>query len=208
MIAQGLAIGFVASIPLGPIGVICIQRTLNGNRTTGFISGMGAASADTIFAFLAVFALSYVQTFIDDKTYWIRAIGGIMVMLLGFSIFLKKVGRPSRSSAGKATHLSNYLSVLLLTLTNPSYIFVFLTLFAAMGVGSSNNSLSINLLLIIGVFVGASSWWFILTWSVNKLRKKFSLRSLWWINKITGGLIILLGVISILSIFVALPDIL
>lgn len=206
MIIEGAVIGFVASIPLGPIGIICIQRTLNGNRKTGFISGLGAATADTIFALLAVFALSYVTSFIEDKMYWFQTIAGLLLMLLGFSIFLKKVARPhpSRPNSGNS-HLSNYLSVLLLTLTNPSYIFVFLALFAATGVSSTNSNVIHNMSLVLGVLIGASSWWFLLTWTINKLRKKFTLKSLWWINKISGGVIILLGALAIISMLFNLP---
>lgn len=201
MVIEGALIGFVASIPLGPIGIICIQRTLNGNRNIGFISGLGAASADTIFALLAVFALSYVTSFIEDKMYWFQAIAGILLMLLGFSIFLKKVTRHSNKQTKISTtsHLNNYLSVLLLTLTNPSYIFIFITLFAAAGVSSGDGNLLNNLLLVAGVLIGASSWWFVLTWTINKLRKKFTLRSLWWINKISGSVIILIGALAIIS---------
>lgn len=208
MVVEGVVVGFAASIPLGPIGIVCIQRTLNGNRNTGFISGLGAATADTIFAMLAVFALSYVQSFIEDKMYWFQAIAGILLMLLGFSIFLKKVRRPQKTNTqGNTSHLSNYLSVMLLTLTNPVYIGTFLLLFSALGIDGSENSFMLNLLLILGVLIGTSSWWFLLTWTINKLRKKFTIRSLWLINKISGGVIIFLGVLAIISMLFEIPSI-
>lgn len=208
MVLEGVVIGFAASISLGPIGILCIQRTLSGNRNTGFLSGMGAATADTIFAMLAVFALSFVTSFIADKMYWFQAIAGILLMLLGFSIFMRKVGRPDKTrSVGSTSHLKNYLSVLLLTLTNPGYIGVFIMLYAAAGINGSENSFMINLMLILGVFIGTSLWWFLLTWGVNKLRHRFTAKSLWWMNKISGGIIILLGVLAIISMLFDIPSI-
>lgn len=206
MLFEGIAVGFMASVPLGPIGVICIQRTLNGNHRIGFVSGMGAATADTIYAILAVFSLSLVTSFIEDQMHWLKAIGGILVIILGLSIFYKKVGRARPGKGGRSTLLSNYLSVLFLTLTNPSYILIFVALFAAMGVSSADNGFLVNLMLIVGVLIGATSWWFSLTWLINKLRKKFSLRHIWWINKITGSIIMVIGILVILSLMVTLPE--
>lgn len=204
LLLQGLLIGFLASVPLGPIGVICIQRTLNGTQKSGFISGLGAATADTVFATLAVFSLSFMTEFMDAHKHWFTAIGGILVILLGFSIFYKRVKRPSQRRQSGSSFLSDYLSILFLTLTNPAYILVFITLFAALGISSEGNHTAVNLLLIAGVLVGAACWWLILTYVVNKLRKRFRLRHLWWINKITGAVIVLFGVLLVLSIVVNL----
>lgn len=201
---QGLLVGFLASVPLGPIGVICIQRTLNGTRTSGFFSGLGAATADTIFATLAVFSLSFLTDFMDAHKHWFTAIGGILIIVLGFSIFYKRVRRASQRRQTKSSLLSDYLSIFFLTLTNPAYILVFLTLFAAIGVNSEGHHTGVNLLLILGVLAGASCWWFTLTYAVNKLRRRFRLRHLWWINKITGAVIILFGVLLVLSLVVNL----
>ncbi len=200
LLIEGLIVGFLASIPLGPIGVICIQRTLNGTRTSGFASGLGAASADTIFAFLAVFSLSFMTDFIHHNIIWFKAVGGILVIVLGFTIFYKRIKRPSQRNQTKSSLLSDYFSTFLLTLTNPAYILVFITLFASLGVNSGQNSFLENLLLIGCVLVGASCWWFLLTWTVDKLRRRFRLRHLWWINKITGSVIVAFGALVILSL--------
>lgn len=201
---QGMLVGLLASVPLGPIGVICIQRTLNGNHMSGFSSGLGAATADTLFAGLAVFSLSFLTSFLNQNQIWFSAIGGIVIITIGFTIFYKRVKRPSQRKQTKSNLFSNYLSIFLLTLTNPAYMLVFLTLFAALGVASDGNETSVNMLLVGGVFVGASCWWLSLTYVVNKLRCKFRLRHLWWINKITGSLVILIGILLILSILIDL----
>lgn len=204
LLLQGLLIGFLASVPLGPIGVICIQRTLNGTHKSGFFSGLGAATADTIFATLAVFSLSFLTDFMAAHKYWFTAVGGILIIILGFSIFYKRVKRPSQRRQTKSSLLSDYLSIFFLTLTNPAYILVFITLFAALGISSEGTHAAVNLLLLLGVLAGASCWWFVLTYAVGKLRRRFRLRHLWWINKITGTVIILFGILLVLSIVVDL----
>lgn len=204
LLLQGLLVGFLASVPLGPIGVICIQRTLSGTHKSGFFSGLGAATADTIFATLAIFSLSFLTDFMDAHKHWFTAIGGILIIIIGFSIFYKRVKRPSQRRQTKSSLLSDYLSILFLTLTNPAYILVFITLFAALGISSEGHYTAVNLLLIMGVLIGASCWWLTLTYAVSKLRKRFRLRHLWWINKITGGLIVLFGILLVLSLAVDL----
>ena len=201
---QGLLVGFLASVPLGPIGVICIQRTLSGTHKSGFFSGLGAATADTIFATLAVFSLSFLTDFMELHKHWFTAIGGILIIVLGFSIFYKRVKRPSQRRQTRSSLLSDYLPILFLTLTNPAYILVFITLFAALGISSEGHHTAVNLLLILGVLIGAACWWFTLTYAVSKLRRRFRLRHLWWINKITGAVIIAFGMLLVLSIVVYL----
>lgn len=191
-------------MPLGPIGVICIQRTLSGTHKSGFFSGLGAATADTIFATLAVFSLSFLTDFMELHKHWFTAIGGILIIVLGFSIFYKRVKRPSQRRQTRSSLLSDYLSILFLTLTNPAYILVFITLFAALGISSEGHHTAVNLLLILGVLIGAACWWFTLTYAVSKLRRRFRLRHLWWINKITGAVIIAFGMLLVLSIVVYL----
>ena len=207
MLFQGMLVGFMASVPLGPIGLICIQRTLSADRWTGFISGMGAATADTIFAILAVFSLSFITSFIESKVYWLKAIGGIIIIIIGLTIFYKQVGRrPNVRKYKKSTLFSNYFSVFFLTMTNPAYIMIFVVLFAAIGVKSSDSGILLNFLLIAGVLFGASAWWFFLTWLINTVRHKFNLHHIWWINKITGSSIVLIGALIIISLVIKLPE--
>ena len=133
---KGIVIGLLASIPLGPIGVMCIQRTLSKSQRSGFVSGLGAASADTLFATVALFSLTVVLSFIEDNMVIIKVLGGISVIIVGMTILLKNpVGQIRRNRAGKGSNLwSDYLSVLLITLANPAYILIFVALFAALGV--------------------------------------------------------------------------
>ena len=121
---QGILIGLVASIPLGPIGLLCIQRTLSKSHRSGFVSGLGAATADSMFATVALFSLTVVMSFIENNMAIIKALGGISVVIVGVTIFLKNpVVQIRRNRAGKGHNLwGDYLSVFFLTLTNPAYI--------------------------------------------------------------------------------------
>ena len=191
---KGFVIGLIASIPLGPIGVMCIQRTLSKNHRSGFVSGLGAATADSIFATIALFSLTVVMSFIENYIAILKALGGISVIIVGMTIFLKNPAvQIRRNRAGKGSLWSDYLSVFFITLTNPAFILIFVALFAAWGISYDG---------ILGVLSGASLWWFTLTFCVNLLRKRFRPRHLLWINRLTGAVIVVLGAVAILSIFI------
>ncbi len=198
---KGFLIGLFASIPLGPIGVICIQRTLNKNRLSGFVSGMGAATSDVIFAAVASFSLTIIIAFIEEKREIFQFIGGIIVALLGVKIFytnpVKQLRRHKRKKNGL---LEDFLSVLLITFTNPLAIFLFIALFASLGVVSEETTWDLSLITLSGVALGASLWWYILTSTVNHFRKQFRLKQLWWVNKISGGVIFILGIVALIGV--------
>ncbi|HOP03435.1 MAG TPA: LysE family transporter [Tenuifilaceae bacterium] len=205
LLVKGILIGLLASIPLGPIGVICIQRTINKGRLSGFISGLGAASADTIFATIAGFSLTFIISFIEEKQIAFQAIGGIVVVALGAKIFFTNPIRQLRRHKRKKNSLTeDFISVLLLTITNPLAVFFFLALFAAFGVVSGQTTWFLSLITLGGVFLGAGLWWYALTSLVNLLRNKFRLKQLWWINKISGITIFILGIFALVGVFVLL----
>ena len=200
---KGILVGLLASIPLGPIGIMCIQRTLCNSHRSGFVSGLGAATADTIFAIVALFSLSIVMSFIENNLIFIKVLGGIAVIVVGMTIFLKNpVVQIKRNRAGKTSLWSNYISVFLITLTNPAFILMFVALFAAFGVSYEVVGYCDGIIMILGVFCGTSLWWFLLTFSISFLRKKFRPRHLLWMNRISGAIIVVLGAIAILSAFI------
>lgn len=199
MSVYGIVAGLMASVSIGPIGVLCIQRTLSDSRRSGFVSGLGAATADTIFAGLAIFALSWVTGFMERYEIWITVIGGILIVVFGLTIFMKKVKR-SNPIKGKGGDLSHFGSVWFLTLTNPACFFIFMGIFTAMGIVGTQFNITQKCMILFGVYLGAGSWWFMLTWMVDKFRKRFTLRSLWWMNKILGGIIMFLGSYVILRV--------
>ena len=203
LLAKGIIIGLLSSIPLGPIGVMCIQRTLSKNQKAGFVSGLGAATADIIFATVTLYSLAVVMSFIENNLMFIKAIGGICVVIVGVTIFAKNpVVQIRNNRSGKGSSLwSDFLSMLLITIANPAFILIFVALFAAFGVSSDGQFIS-SVLMIAGVFLGSSLWWFILTFIVNLIRKKFRPRHLLWLNRLAGALIVILGASSILSMFI------
>ena len=154
---KGILIGLVASVPLGPIGLLCIQRTLSKSHRSGFVSGLGAATADSMFATVALFSLTVVMSFIENNMAIIKALGGISVVIVGVTIFLKNpVVQIRRNRAGKGHNLwGDYLSVFFLTLTNPAYILIFVALFAALGVSHEGIPLGGGMSMILGVLCGA-----------------------------------------------------
>lgn len=202
-IFNGILIGLLATIPLGPIGVLCIQRTLSKSRWSGFISGLGAATSDSIYAVIASFSLSYVMTFVEKQMLYLQIFGLILLLFLGFRIFYTNPAVELRRQRHKSSsYLQDFASTFFLTISNPLYIFLFIGLFATFMIADTQKNILSQLLIISGVFIGASAWWFILTSVVNLFRSKINLRRLWWINKIAGGTIIVLVIIAFTTWFI------
>ena len=197
---KGIVLGFVSSIPLGPIGVICIQRTITKNRLSGFLSGLGAATADTLMAIAAGMGLSFVLNFIEGNKLIFKLLGGIIVIIIAIQIFFRNPVQQYRERKfGKNTHVRDYLSTLFLTLSNPIAIFLFIAIFTGLNL-LNNSNYFFHIIVFSGIFLGASLWWFILTTIVNMYRDRFRIKSLWWLNKITGVLIFLFGMAALVSI--------
>ena len=203
---RGLGIGLMASILMGPIAVLCIQRTLSKNLKSGFASGIGIATADTIFASIAFFSLSIVMSFLQTHLNIIKIIGGICILWVGARIFLSNPAvQIRRNRAGKSDLWSDFISILFLTLANPVTILTFIALFATLGIKNEPSQSGHGVIMIIGVFMGATSWWLTLTFLINIFRNKFKLRHILWMNRVAGGIIMLLGLLTILLIFVNIP---
>ncbi len=200
---KGLIVGFLASIPLGPVGVLCIQRTINKGRFSGIVSGMGAATVDSFFALVAALGLTYIINFIEEQHFFIQLIGGGVLIFLGIKIFTTNPVKQIRRHRRKKNKLiEDYLSVLFLTLSNPLAVFLFVAAFAGIGMVTSRDSSLKSSLIIAGVFAGAMSWWAVLTFFIDLFRKRFRLKQLWWINKIAGVVIMVFGIAAMLSVFI------
>lgn len=200
ILLNGFIIGLSASIPLGPIGIICIQKTINKGHLSGLVAGSGAAFADTFYAILAGFGVTFITNFIEEQQMIIRIIGGVILLYLGYRIFSTNPAIQMRKKHVSKNFLGDFISIFFLTLSNPMTIFFFGAAFAGFGVVKEQSSLLELFQLIGGVFLGAFAWWFTLTTIVNLFRKKFRLKRLWWINKIAGSLVILFGIFVIVSL--------
>lgn len=199
LLAQGILVGVLASIPLGPIGVLCVQRTINYGRIPGFASGYGAALADTIFATIAAWGLSFIIEYIQAYRFEFEMLGGVVILAMGIIIYRRdpiKIYRQRNKVKRKLWQDSLY--TMLITLTNPLAIFLFLALMTAFGVVVYPEKPTDLTLVVAGVHIGAVLWWFNLTYLVNKMRRLFGLRTIWWFNKTSGIVITIFGVIALL----------
>ncbi len=196
---KGLFIGFSIAAPVGPIGVLCIRRTLAEGRTFGLVSGLGAATADAIYGCIAGFGLTFISTLLINQQVWFRVIGGLFLCYLGLKTFFS--GPAEKMASAKVNGLMGaYASAFFLALTNPMTILSFAAIFAGLGVAStSGNYLSAGV-LVLGVFSGSAFWWFLLSSGVAVFRAKFNLRELKWVNRISGIIILLFGLYVLLSI--------
>ena len=202
---RGVIIGLMVSLPMGPMGVLVLQRTLNRGRLNGFMSGMGAATADTIFALIAVFGMKFVIEFITTYKPLLEVIGGILIVFIGYRIFNTHPGIQIRKHRMKPSPpYRDYISALALTLSNPLYIFVFIAFFAGVNLVSDNHVLK-NLpyfIIVLGVATGTFCWYFLLSTLANVFRGKLRLKRLFWINRISGTVIIVFGIFAISDAFI------
>ena len=196
---KGILLGFSIAAPVGPIGVLCIRRTLANGMRNGFLSGLGAATADAIYGLLAVLGISVVSIFLLEYQSYLHMIGGIFLLYLGYTTFK---ARPAEVSANASEEelLGAYGSTLLLTITNPMTIMSFAAIFAGLGVGAANESYLSSLFLVLGVFIGSMLWWLFLSGMVNMLRHKFDQKRLKLVNQLSGLVITIFGICSLISI--------
>jgi threonine/homoserine/homoserine lactone efflux protein len=197
LLTQGIIIGFSIAAPVGPIGLLCIQRTLTEGRTAGFISGLGAATADAVYGCIAGFGLTVISSLLIDQQDWFRLIGGLFLVYLGVKTFLKKPAREAVETKGYGL-ASAYGSTFLLTLTNPLTILSF----AAIIMANASVSGSSASLLVLGVFIGSALWWLVLSGGASLLRSRFDPQWLGWLNKISGLVIAGFGLKTLLDLVV------
>ena len=193
---RGLIIGFSIAAPVGPIGVLCIRRTLADGRTSGFLSGLGAATADALYGCVAGFGLTVISGFLVGQRFWIQLIGGIFLLALGIKT-LRSVPAERAAAASGTGLAASYASTLLLTLTNPMTILSFAGIFAALGVADTGGDFSAAALLVLGVFVGSAAWWLLLSGGVGLLREKLSSGVLRWTNRLSGAILLAFGLIAV-----------
>ena len=195
---QGLIIGFSIAAPVGPIGILCIRRTLNGGRISGLVSGLGAATADSIYGCVAGFGLAFISNFLVKQQIWLHLIGGAFLCYLGIKTLLAK---PANQAAAARENglLGEYASTFFLTLTNPITIISFAAIFAGLGLASTRGNYGSAGILVLGVFMGSALWWLVLSSGVGIFRKKFNTNSLQWVNRISGLIITGFGLFALLS---------
>jgi threonine/homoserine/homoserine lactone efflux protein len=194
---RSLLIGFSIAAPVGPIGVLCIRRSLTEGRLTGLVTGLGAATADAFYGSIAVFGLTILSSFLIGQAGWIRLVGGLFLTYMGIKTLLSKPAeRPAQ--VGGMNLAGAYSSTLLLTLTNPMTILSFAAIFAGLGAGLSGHGYGAAISVVTGVFAGSSCWWLLLSSGASLLRSRLTPGILLWVNRLSG-LIILIFATVILS---------
>ena len=200
MLARGWLIGIGIAAPVGPIGLLCIQRTLAAGRLIGLATGLGAATADALYGVVAAFGLAAISGRLVAWQDGLALSGGIFLCYLGVRTFLTppvtgEDGAPDTDIGLVAAYLTTFL----LTLTNPVTILAFVAIFAGMGLASAAGSYGSALLLVLGVFAGSASWWLLLSGGVSLVRHRLSARILGWINRAAGLIIGAFGLIALAS---------
>lgn len=202
---KGILLGFAIAAPVGPIGILCIRRTVQYGRFSGLFSGLGAATADTIYAGIAAFGLNFASSLLIAGQFWLQLLGGLFLLYLGYKTFYAKIQGEERA-VSHTTLISDFFSTFLLTLTNPATIFSFVAVFAALGLHTTEEEKigADALLLVVGVFLGSGAWWLSLSEGITLFRKRFSYKRMLWINRIAGALIAVFGAVALLSALASL----
>lgn len=207
-ILHGFVIGILVSAPMGPIGMLCIQRTLNKGRRAGLFTGVGAALSDFIYALLAGLGMSIIVDFVEDNQTMLQLFGSLV--LLGFGIYIArknpaKALRAGGSSPKKNNNVQDLVTGFLFTFSNPLILFLIIGLYARFNFPSNQFTLYHYIFGFISIIIGALLWWFVITYFVDKVRGHFNVRSMWLINIIIGSLICLM---SLVGFFMSIIDML
>ncbi len=196
---KGFLVGMIISAPIGPVGVLCIQRTVNNGRLSGVISGVAAAIGDSIFAIIAAFGLTFISSMIIENEYWIRIFGGVILLYFGFRVYTSKP-RDCSAAEDKVNHFGTFGSAFLLTMSNPLVIFSILAVFAILGIVNPTASYSSTALLIFGVFTGAVFLYILVCNFFFNHRDRLGQRGGMLLNRITGLIILACSGYAFLSL--------
>lgn len=195
-ILKGFLIGVLVSAPMGPIGMLCVQRTLKKGWRYGFVTGFGASLSDMIYAVITGLGLGFAEIFVQNSRYnnVLQFVASVVLLFFGIYTFQNNPTKAARSSKGKTgSFLYNFSTSFLLTFSNPLIILLFLTAYAQLGIPRSDN-MSMMIFCFVGILVGALAWWFCLTWFLNRIRLKFNEKVICLINKTIGSVVVLVSV--------------
>lgn len=199
---RGVAIGILISAPMGPVGILCIQRTLLKGRKTGLYTGIGAAISDLIYCILTGFGLSFIEEFLERNQNVIQLAGSAVLIAFAIYLFKKNPASSLKTPEQKAEQISPHKNILggfLFTFSNPLILFLIIGLFARFNFSIPEISFYYYLAGYAAIFFGAILWWEFVTFSVNKLRAHFNVRSMWLINRIIGVIILLFALVGIVT---------
>ncbi|MCI7287594.1 MAG: LysE family transporter [Parabacteroides sp.] len=199
--AKGLLIGILVSAPMGPVGMLCIQRTLSKGRWHGFVTGLGAMVSDIIYAMLTSLGMGVVVNFVEANQAPLQLAGSLVLSFFGYYIYQSNpVKNLRKQKERKLSFTQDFITAFLLTFSNVLIVLLYIGLFARFGFILPDHSLGMIIGGIICIGIGAISWWLFITYIVSKLRKWFNVRGIWLMNRIVGSTIIILSIIGIISV--------
>ena len=193
-ILKGLLIGICASVPLGPIAILVLQKSLSEGHRAGFMAGLGACLVDTLYAVIAMFALAFAESFIEDHRILIMVGGGIIVILLGCSMAFKDPFRKMKEEHQTPSYsLKDLFQAVIMGISNPGAIFVIFALFAFFGIQLEPHDFRVAPILL-SLSGGSALYWFLFSWAFSRFRKNFKLSTLLWLNRAAGVIVIIIGI--------------
>ncbi|MGM9757336.1 MAG: LysE family translocator [Candidatus Cryptobacteroides sp.] len=193
-ILKGLLIGICASVPLGPIAILVLQKSLSEGHRAGFMAGLGACLVDTLYAVIAMFALAFAESFIEDHRILIMVGGGIIVVLLGCSMAFKDPFRKMKEEHQTPSYsLKDFFQAVIMGISNPGAIFVIFALFAFFGIQLEPHDFRVAPILL-SLSGGSALYWFLFSWAFSRFRKNFKLSTLLWLNRAAGVIVIIIGI--------------
>ena len=190
---KGLAVGIVIAVPVGPVGVMCVRRTIFEGKWAGFVSGLGAATADALFGCIAAFGLTFVSDWLIGYHQWLRIAGGCYLLYVGGSALRAEPGSKHSCEPDAEGLLRDFLSTFALTLTNPITILAFLGIFSALGLTGEVATVARATAMVLGVWLGSLLWWLALTFGLGSFFRSFEVRHVKWINRASGIILLLSG---------------
>ena len=198
IIIKGILIGLCISVPLGPIGMLTIQRTLNRGQKHGIATGLGATTSDLVYTIITLFSLSFVLDFIEGHRFIIQLVGSLVVAFFGWYIFRSNPAtQPKPNETVKHSLLGDFATSFGLTFSNPLVLFVLIALFARFEFIGNQTTLLVSICGILSILGGALLWWSLLTFLVSRFRNKLNMRELKIINHITGAIILVIGCVGL-----------
>ena len=194
-ILKAFLVGFAASVPVGPVAILVVQKSLSKGHRAGFVTGLGASVVDTLFAVIAVFALAFTQKFLSDHEVVILLAGGAILIGLGLSMALKDPFRKMKADGTSSASATDFMQAALMTMSNPGAIFVMLALFAFLGIADNAPSTWHVAPILLSVAGGSVTYWFLLSWGLGHFRNKFKMTTILWISRVTGALVVIIGLV-------------
>lgn len=191
---KGFLVGMCASAPIGPIAILVVQKSLSKGHKAGFVSGLGASVVDTLYASIAIFALAFAQKFIEDHQSLILLVGGAVLIIVGVSMAFSDPFRKMKADGESSVSPKDFGQAVAMGLSNPMAIFVMFTLFAFFGLADDSPHNWKVAPIILSVSLGSVTYWFSMSWLLSRFRSNFRMRTILWISRITGALIVIIGI--------------